>query len=145
MIVHEIDEPIERVHYWSDSTLTLQYINNTKHRLKVLVANAVSEILETSDPSQWTHIPGDINPADLLTRGVLDPEKLLSSRWFTAPEFLERDEDEWPRLDIKHLEDDGIAEIKQKPMCVGLNYVAVDNMIFDRVLLTKTTEYWKKL
>ena len=93
----------------------------------------MSEVLETSNASQWKHIPGDINPADLLTRGVSDPEKLLSNRWFTAPEFLERDEEGWPKLDIMHLQEDGIAEIKQKPIFVGLNYVAIDNMNFERI------------
>ena len=88
LIVQEMDLPIERIKYWSDSTLTLQYIKNTKHRLKVFVANRVSEILETSDADQWSHVPGNINPADLLTRGVSDPVKLMTNRWFIAPEFL---------------------------------------------------------
>ena len=35
LVVHSVDLPIEDVHYWSDSTLTLQYINNKKHRIQV--------------------------------------------------------------------------------------------------------------
>ena len=35
LIVHEIGLPIEKIFYWSDSTITLQYISNRKLRLKV--------------------------------------------------------------------------------------------------------------
>ena len=52
-IVHEIDLPVERTFFWTDSTLTYQYISNTKHRFKVYPANRVTEILETSTITQW--------------------------------------------------------------------------------------------
>ena len=55
--------------------------------MKVFVANRVSEILDTSDAKDWSHVPGDLNPADLLTRGVSDPEKLMNNRWYKGPEF----------------------------------------------------------
>ncbi len=92
--------------------------------MKIFVANRVSEILETSEAKDWSHVPGDLNPADLLTRRVADPEKLMSSRWFNAPEFTEKDEECWPRLEIDHL-DDGSVEIKRKPLFMGLNLVEV--------------------
>ena len=104
LILQELDLPIERVQYWSDSTLTLQYIKNRRHRMKSRVANRVTEICETSSPEEWTHIPGTINPADLLTRGVSDPEKLMTNRWFIGPQYLEKDEEEWPTLTVQDLD-----------------------------------------
>ena len=132
LVLHEIDLPIERVRYWSDSTLTLQYIKNTKNRLKIFVANRVAEILESSDPEDWAHVPGDINPADMLTRGIVDPTKLIGTRWFIAPEFLEKEEEMWPNLDINHLSQDDV-EIKKKPLFIGLNYVEVEEVNFDKI------------
>ena len=44
--IHEIDLPVENTYFWTDSTLTYQYISNTKHRFKLYPANRVSEILE---------------------------------------------------------------------------------------------------
>ena len=69
----ESDLPVERAVFWTDSTLTLQYISNTALRPKVYVGNRQAEILEATDVADWKHVPGDLNPADLLTRGVTDP------------------------------------------------------------------------
>ena len=66
LVLHEIDLPIQRTQYWSDSTLVLQYINNVKHRMKVLVANMTAEIVTLTNPKQWRHIPGEENPAHIL-------------------------------------------------------------------------------
>ena len=44
LIVHEIDLPVERIKYWTDSAITLQYIHSSNLRLKVFVANRVAEI-----------------------------------------------------------------------------------------------------
>ena len=128
LILHEIDLPIERTQYWSDSTLTLQYINNVKHRMKVLVANMSSEIVTLTKPEQWRHVPGEDNPADLLTRGVDDPESLTTCDWFTAPKFLSQDEDYWPvAVPIGDLDDED-AEIRAKPILVALNILAEEGI-----------------
>ena len=132
LVVHEMDLPIERIQYWSDSTLTLQYINNTKHRMNVFVGNRVSEIYEVSEPKQWAKVPGEINPADLLTRGVIDPERLLTKRWYCGPEFLDKDEEEWPELDVDHL-DEGDIEIKRRPLFVGVTLVEVEEVDFEKI------------
>ena len=118
LIVHEIDLPIERVQFWSDSMLTLQYIKNTRNRMKVFVANRVTEILELSTAEQWGHVPGSINPADILSRGILDPEK-LAGNWFEGPEFLLEDEENWPNTDVKQLATDD-PEVKRKAVLVGM-------------------------
>ena len=61
-MILDIDLPVSSTHFWSDSTLVLQYINNTTHRFKTFVANRVTEILEYSSPNQWRHVPGTANP-----------------------------------------------------------------------------------
>ena len=45
-IVHKIDLPIENTKFWSDSILTLQYIQDKSHYFKIYVANHVVQILE---------------------------------------------------------------------------------------------------
>jgi hypothetical protein len=119
LVVHSVDLPIEAVHYWSDSTLTLQYINNKKHRMKVFVANRVTEILQFTVPEQWHHIPGTINPADILSRGVYDPVKLATGVWFDGPEFLAEEEAKWPSSSLPELDVDD-PEIKRKTILIAL-------------------------
>ena len=121
LIVHEIDLPIERVQFWSDSTLVLQYLNNTRHRMKVFVANRVTEILTHSDATQWKHLPGVDNPADLLTRGIANPEKLQTSMWYSCADFLMKEESEWPGSsgeELTELSSEDV-EIKKLPVFVA--------------------------
>ena len=125
-IIHEIDLPIERICFWTDSTLTLQYIGNTKHRFKVYPANRVSEILESTQVNQWNLCPGVKNPADLLTRGIYDPSKLMEKdkngrSWFGGLDDLTKDEIHWPEEDFGALSDDD-PEIKRKSFLVALGF-----------------------
>ena len=100
--------------------------------MKSRVANRVTEICETSSPEEWTHIPGTINPADLLTRGVSDPEKLMTNRWFIGPQYLEKDEEEWPTLTVQELDEEDI-EVKRKPLFTGVALVEVSNINTTRI------------
>ena len=146
-IIHEIDLPVERTFFWSDSTLTYQYISNTKHRFKVFPANRVSEILESSTVDQWRLVPGVLNPADILTRGVHDPSELMSpnkygTSWLHGPSFLSSDEEEWPQINGGVL-NDGDPEIKTKSVLVllGILFVSEQEEQIDAARFSS----WKKL
>ena len=104
-IMQSIELHIDQVYFWTDSMLTLQYICNEKVRFKTFVANPVTEILDSTNREQWNHVPGNINPADIVTRGVAKPGKLmqvdnLGTSWFHGPAFLV-DNISWPEHDIK--------------------------------------------
>ena len=119
LVVHELDFPVERIQFWTDSMLTLQYINNKTKRTKVYVSNRVSDIADHSSPEQWAHLPGKLNPADVLSRGVDDPEELVNSGHYTGPKFLQDDEEDWPKTVIEEL-DANDPEIRKKPILVAL-------------------------
>ena len=53
--------------FWSDSEIGLANIRNTSRILNVFVANRISTIHETTQPTQWHHIAGCENPSDLTT------------------------------------------------------------------------------
>ena len=93
-----------------------KYISNKKHRMKVFVANRVTEILEYSNSDQWRHLPGSLNPADVASRGTIDPMKLVNSDWFKAPTFLSLNEEGWPKSIVGKLSDDDV-EIKSSVHC----------------------------
>ncbi|XP_028410464.1 uncharacterized protein LOC114533078 [Dendronephthya gigantea] len=56
--------------YWTDSRNVLYWVRNQSRAFKPFVANRVAEIQRHSNPEQWRHIPGGINPADIPTRGL---------------------------------------------------------------------------
>ena len=78
-------------YYWTDSRIVLGYLRNDSKRFKIFVANRVQEIHDFSSPSQWRHVAGHNNPADLASRGM-DSGKLLDcALWFRGPSFLHQE------------------------------------------------------
>ena len=65
---------VNKTVFWTDSTNVCYWVRNTSRNFKPFVANRISEIHDTTDPEQWRHVPGGINPADLPTRGMLASE-----------------------------------------------------------------------
>ena len=143
LIISEIDLPIENSHFWSDSTLTLQYIKNEKTRFKTFVANRVTEIREVTEPAQWHHIDGDKNPADITTRGVSKVQDLLSGdgkrSWLKGPSFLLDDESTWKSKELEEL-DPTDEEVKktfigklgqnEETLLVYTNYSKLDKIVY---------------
>ena len=73
---------------FSDSMVALCWIKHQdSQRWKVMVANAVKAIRMFTETEDWHHIPGEINPADLLTRPHPLEELKERSDWFEGPEF----------------------------------------------------------
>ncbi|GFX71582.1 putative RNA-directed DNA polymerase from transposon X-element [Trichonephila clavipes] len=59
-----------------------------------------SEIARISSPDNWRHVPGRMNPADVLSRGC-SPRHLLESKWFGGPEWLLGDAVTWPTNELQ--------------------------------------------
>ena len=76
----ELDLNIQESFFWCDSQLVIQYIKKEKKRFHVFVANRVAAIQQASKPEQSRHIPGDMNPADDVTRGMR-PKQFVQSIW----------------------------------------------------------------
>ena len=94
-IVKEHEMKINSCSFWSDATTVLQWIHSSHRKQQVFVANRVAEILDTTDVSQWKHVSGINNPADIGTRAI-NIEELKRSEWLTGPAWLKRPESEWP-------------------------------------------------
>lgn len=84
-----------KVFYWSDSMNALHWIKNQEN-WSVFIINRVKEIRSLSNPDDWNHVPGCLNPADLPSRGC-NADVLSKSFWWEGPQFLKASIDEWPR------------------------------------------------
>ncbi|XP_064469014.1 uncharacterized protein LOC135383517 [Ornithodoros turicata] len=82
--------------FWTDSTVTLNWIRGEANRWKPFVRNRVIEIQEGCNKSQWRHCPGSANPADFLTRGLPVTALMGDKQWFEGPPWLSKSQEFWP-------------------------------------------------
>ena len=61
----------------------------------MFLANRVAEILDITNVSQWNHVNGINNHADIGTRAI-NVDELKRSEWLTGPARLRQRENEWP-------------------------------------------------
>ena len=73
---------------WTDSMVALQWIKSDPYQLQVFVSNRVQEIQLLSQITDWHHVPGKLNPADLVSRGCLAGDLTTNSLWLNGPTYL---------------------------------------------------------
>ena len=81
--------------FWTDSKVVLGYIANESRRFHVYVANRVQEIQDKTSPKQWRYVETKSNPADDASRGLCARD-ISNSKWISGPEFLWKEENQWP-------------------------------------------------
>lgn len=74
-----------------------QWIRGVSKRHPAFIANRIGEILDSTDPCQWNHCPGLLNPADDGSRGLPVNSITSGSRWLNGPAFLLLPEEKWPK------------------------------------------------
>lgn len=87
---------------WSDSQTVLQWIHAVFTFFHAFVSSRRTTILELTQASQLRHVPGELYPADDVSRGVAADHLLASHRWIVGPTYLTMPEEIWPsRLPFK--------------------------------------------
>jgi len=74
------------VHFFTDSNITMAWIKSPSRSLKPFVSARIGEIQSNPEPSQWRHIPGEVNVAGDLSRGISVQD--FTGRWSDGPEIL---------------------------------------------------------
>lgn len=88
--------PFPKVFFWCDSTIVLGWLSSSPTHLKPFIRRRVCEIQDKFPNTPWKYVPTNLNPADLVSRG-LDAHLLSqSSLWWTGPPFLQMNEKSWP-------------------------------------------------
>ncbi|XP_066600735.1 uncharacterized protein [Prorops nasuta] len=88
---------IQKIVFWSDSTIVLHWIRKTPISLRLYEANRVTEIQSVMDQIEWRHVRTHENPADHLSRGQSQSEFLNNKTWFEGPSWLKKGEKLWPQ------------------------------------------------
>ena len=92
-----LDIPVSNIFTWCGSSVVLGWLNMAPTRLKVYVANRVTQITKLIPAGHWRYVSTKVNPADLAYRGIYTQELLDSSLWWQGPEWLLRPPEDWPR------------------------------------------------
>ena len=69
-IVKEMEMPISKVVFYTDSKVVIGYITNESRRFYVYLANRSQLIRKISTLDQWRYVESSTNPADQATRGL---------------------------------------------------------------------------
>ena len=128
ILKNNLDIQFVRTFFWTDSQIVIKYIANETKRFKVFVSNRINKIRSQSDVSQWFHIAGSQNPADVLTRPLLNVSHMES--WIRGPSFLSHYKSDWDdyTLQNKCIPEDDI-EVKKSDASSFLIQVDLDNPI----------------
>ncbi|XP_063993427.1 uncharacterized protein LOC135171065 [Diachasmimorpha longicaudata] len=120
-----IHHRIDRICYWTDSTVVLHWLNTSSNKLPVFVSNRVMNIQEKTNISNWKHVRTHENPADLVSRGQVPSEFIKPSLWLTGAPWLASEETTWPDLQLQ-FSSPAPEEKKPKPrpakVCLAISH-----------------------
>ncbi len=118
-VAHALDLDKSTIKFWTDSTNCLYWINSPSSNLKTFFLNRVGKIHMHSNPSQWKHIPTDINPADIPTRLPKISDLADNSLWWNGPQFLPDSMTSWSKPFVPPTEVDDEAKNELKKLFIG--------------------------
>ncbi|XP_078495525.1 uncharacterized protein LOC144750934 [Ciona intestinalis] len=105
--------------FWSDSAVVLQSLFNERRRFPLFVSRRLAMISENTCTSNWKHVPTQSNPADYASRGASADALLKTRLWFSGPDFLTLDPENWPNAFAKkEMSDHDIKQFDKKTATV---------------------------
>ena len=84
---YELNIPIDQCYCHTDSLTTWQWIQKDPSNWKVYVKNRVTKITSSIAKEQIFHVPGNLNPADIVSRGC-NIDK-IDTFWLRGPAFMQ--------------------------------------------------------
>ncbi|XP_055678141.1 uncharacterized protein LOC129786910 [Lutzomyia longipalpis] len=100
---------------FSDSEIVLHWLAKEPQKWKTFVANRVSEIQQQLPRNHWHHVPSELNPADVASRGTTPSELANNTLWWHGPDFALLD-DSFNDGSLTNVADDELLE--QRVTCV---------------------------
>ncbi|KAG6449089.1 hypothetical protein O3G_MSEX005875 [Manduca sexta] len=123
---------ISNIYAFTDSKVTLCWINSSPHRWQTFVANRVVKVIDNIPASCFHHIAGVENPADCLSRGLSPASLIDHPLWFSGPPWVSKDPTEWP---IEKFDKDEVGDVPDlKPLAHAVTVPAIESPIYSLAL-----------
>ena len=87
-IKDSLNLPLEKCYRYSDSTVVLDWLSNTKHRYKKFVTQRISEIHQLVGKDCWLHIASSEIIADICSRGINPKKTSAKCDYLCGPKIL---------------------------------------------------------
>ncbi|XP_058827890.1 uncharacterized protein LOC131687819 [Topomyia yanbarensis] len=110
--------PITQRFLWTDSKTVLSWIYSNQRKYPPYVGFRVSEILSTTNTTEWRWLPSKLNVADDATKWGTGPKIDVESRWFRGPDILLQSDALWPSvpdLPVSTVEDSHVCLLHHSP------------------------------
>ena len=98
---------------FTDSQVALYWIQGVDREWKPFVRNRTAEIRRKVAPEQWSHCPGETNPADIPSRGISFPELSVSRLWHHGPNWLPVAISSQPEVETITMPEECASEMKR--------------------------------
>ncbi|KAL7299070.1 hypothetical protein TKK_0008162 [Trichogramma kaykai] len=85
---------------WSDSQVTLAWLQGHPSKWPTFVANGVSQIRTLVPQAQWLHVAFADNPADIASRGTSPLQLAEANLWWKGPHWLPYKKT-WPKSSLQ--------------------------------------------
>lgn len=72
---------------YCDSTIVLVWLKGPATKYETFVRNHIAFVVLTLHYGQWNHVTTDMNPADLLTRGIPVATLINNALWLYEPKL----------------------------------------------------------
>ncbi|UYV77367.1 hypothetical protein LAZ67_15000707, partial [Cordylochernes scorpioides] len=131
---------------WTDSTTSLSWIKRDMN-WSVFVAGRVKKIRQNSSITDWRHVPGKENPADIPSRGA-SISQLITTRWWEGPVWLKKEEQFWTQSVEKESIEEVNSELK-KAVVTHFNIEKRDilakiTQVFNYHKIILMVAYWRR-
>ncbi|XP_075151025.1 uncharacterized protein LOC142225133 [Haematobia irritans] len=80
---------------WCDSTIVLAWLQKPPSAWGTFVSNRVSKILDLVGRDCWGHVRSDLNPADIISRGIRSQELIDNTLWWQGPPWMRCVSNNW--------------------------------------------------
>ena len=97
-LVRDSGETFENVYLFSDSLTVLGWLSNFEKRFATFENFRIKFIRKVTKLQNWRHIPTNLNPADLCSKGIEANDYKRWSFLHNGPDFLKLPLSEWPPI-----------------------------------------------